>query len=210
MSAPRIAKILLTTQAVTVRIKPPYTWTSGIQSPIYCDNRLVLSYPSERTIIVNAFANLVKTHKLYPQVIAGTATAGIPWGALLAAKLKLPFAYVRKSSKGHGKTNQIEGIVRKGQKVLLIEDLISTGGSSLDCVVALKKAGAKILGIAAIFTYKLPITASNFKKSGTLLWTLTDFPTLIQVAVKQKYLAQKSEKTVLAWAKNPEHWHPEK
>jgi orotate phosphoribosyltransferase len=201
-----IAETLLAKKAVTIRMNPPYTWTSGIQSPIYCDNRLLLSFPDARVRVLNAFYKLIKTQKLKPQIIAGTATAGIPWGALVAEKLKLPFIYVRKDAKGHGKGNKIEGLVAKGKKVLLIEDLISTGGSSIDCGRAIKLAGMKVLGVAAIFTYELPIAERNFRQARLPLFTLTNFPTLVSSAVQKKYLAKKDHETVLAWAKNPAVW----
>lgn len=208
MSAKKIAQILLAQKAVTIRVQPPYVWASGIQSPIYCDNRLLLSAPEARRTIVAEFVKMLAREGWQPDSIAGTATAGIPWGALLAEKLGLPFVYVRKAAKDHGKGNQIEGRIGRGQKVVLVEDLISTGGSSLDCVAALKTAGAKMLGVAAIFSYHLPAATHNFHAAKTNYAALSNFQTLVEVAVAENYLPKKAEAAVKEWSHSPERWTP--
>jgi len=201
-----VAKILLKIKAVTLRVDPPFTWVSGIKSPIYTDNRLLMSYPKERNIIVNYFIKLMQEHALEPDVIAGIATSGIPWASWIAAELKLPMIYIRSKSKGHGKENLIEGKLEKGQKVVIIEDLISTGGSSLNGANAVKEAGAKVLANVAIFTYELPDAEKNFKEAGIKLITLTKFSSLAEIAEKEDYIDKEEKASLLEWRKDPKSW----
>jgi len=151
-----VAKNLLDIKAVSLQPNDPFTWASGIKSPIYCDNRLVLSFPEKRSVVVQGFVELIQKEYSEAEVIVGTATAGIPWGAMVADKMEKPFGYVRSSNKTHGKGNKIEGKIEKGAKVVVVEDLISTGGSVKDVILSLREAGAEVLGVVAIFTYLLP------------------------------------------------------
>ncbi len=180
-----IANKLLDIGAVFLRPNDMFTWASGIKSPIYCDNRLTLSYPEVRNLIRDSFVELIK--KEYPQVqaIAGVATAGIPHASLIANELNLPMIYVRADAKSHGRENQIEGKLAAGTKVLVIEDLISTGGSSLKAVTTLKEASLDVLGLVAIFTYNLQKAKNNFKEANVLYHTLSNYETLIEVALKR-------------------------
>lgn len=182
------AELLLKIKAVKLSPKEPFTWASGIQSPIYCDNRVTLSYPEIRTFIRQNFVRAIGEQGFEPDLIAGVATGGIPQGVLIAQELGLPFAYVRTSKKEHGLTNQIEGEVRAGQRVVVVEDLISTGGSSLGAVQALKGAGCQIKGMVAIFTYNLAKAEKGFSEAGCPLVTLTDYDHLIQKAVENGYI----------------------
>jgi orotate phosphoribosyltransferase len=184
----KTAELLLKIKAVKLSPKEPFTWASGIQSPIYCDNRITLSYPEIRTFIRQNFVRAIEEQGFEPEVIAGVATGGIAQGALIAQELGLPFAYVRTSKKEHGLTNQIEGEVRAGQRVVVVEDLISTGGSSLGAVQALKEAGCQIKGMVAIFTYNLAKADQGFTDAGCTLVTLTDYDHLIQKAVENGYI----------------------
>jgi orotate phosphoribosyltransferase len=200
------AKILLKIKAVSLRTNPPFKWVSGILAPIYTDNRLLMSYPKERKIIVDNFLKTIKENNLKPDVIAGIATSGIPWASWIADELKLPMVYIRKKQKDHGKENLIEGKLEKGQKAIIIEDLISTGGSSINGVEAVKSAGGEVLANLAIFTYELEKAKQNFEKADVKLLTLTNFSTLVSVAVSENYLSKDEEEKVLEWSKNPEEW----
>jgi len=200
----QIAKILLEIKAVKLSIDPPFTWASGIKSPIYCDNRMLMGYPAKRKIVIDAFAEKVKEYN--PEIIAGTATAGIPHAAWIAEKLELPMIYIRSKKKNHGRQNQIEGPLEKGKKVLVIEDLISTGGSSVEAAKAVQEAGGEVLGVLAIFTYQLNKSFEVFKEANIKFETLTNFETLINIAVEQNYLDEKDKETVLAWYKDPQNW----
>lgn len=184
----KTAELLLKIKAVKLSPKDPFTWASGIKSPIYCDNRITLSYPEIRTYIRQNFVAAIEEQGFEPDLIAGVATGGIAQGALIAQELGLPFAYVRTSKKDHGLTNQIEGEVRQGQRVVVVEDLISTGGSSLGAVGALKEAGCQIKGMVAIFTYNLAKADQGFRDAGCTLITLTDYDHLIQKAVEIGYI----------------------
>ena len=197
-----IAQSLLDIEAIKLQPDDPFTWASGWKSPIYCDNRMSLSFPKTRTKIKNALVELIRSE--YPKVeaIAGVATAGIPQGALVAEALELPFIYVRSKSKGHGLTNQIEGKVVKGQKVVVLEDLVSTGGSSLAAVDALNDAGVEILGMAAIFTYAFPIAEENFSNKNVKLVVLSDYPTLLSIG----NFNDDVKKLLSAWRESPETW----
>ena len=175
-----VAALLLQCKAVILEPTTPFTWASGWLSPIYCDNRLTLSYPDIRNFIKEAFRTSIRDHFEIPDLIAGVATGAIAQGALVADIMDLPFVYVRPSAKGHGLQNLIEGSLKAGQKVVVVEDLISTGGSSLKAVEALREAGAEVLGMVAIFSYGFELAAENFRKAGVTLHTLTSYHILVQ------------------------------
>ncbi len=196
-----IARDLLQIEAVQIKTEKSayFTWTSGIRSPIYCDNRLTMSYPNIRKRIVTAFAEMLATSSYKPDVIAGCATAGIPHAAWLADALDLPMIYVRSKPKGHGKENQIEGVATQGQKVLVIEDLISTGGSSIDTANVLRKQGMDVEAVFAIFTYGLKKAAKHFQEEMLPLQTITGFDHLLTVLVEDKEITTENEQELLAW-----------
>jgi orotate phosphoribosyltransferase len=201
-----IAAYLLQIGAVSLRPNEPFTWSSGIKSPIYCDNRLTLAYPDIRSVIAEGLTTLIRTHFPDVQVIAGTATAGIPHAAWVSERLALPMCYVRSQAKGHGKGKQIEGKVEKGQKVVVVEDLISTGGSSLTAVQALRKEGCEVLGVVAIFTYGLEKGKQTFAKNNVAVRTLTDYDILIETAVEMGVITEKDIATLQQWREYPEEW----
>ncbi len=201
-----IAKSLLEIGAVSLRTTPPFTWASGRLSPIYCDNRLLMSYPEHRANVARGFVTLLKREGWYPGVIAGTATAGIPHAAWLAELTGLPMVYVRGAAKQHGKTNRIEGRIEPKKKVVLIEDLISTGGSSIDAALGLKEAGADLLGVAAIFTYGLSISNERFAKAKIPFATLTRFETLMQESLEMGTLTNADKDILADWQKDPAAW----
>lgn len=203
-----IAKDLLDIKAVFLRPNEPFTWASGIKSPIYCDNRLTLSYPKVRKDVENGLAKLIQENFPDAQCLMGTATAGIAHAALTAEILDLPMGYVRGGAKSHGRNNRIEGLVKPGMKVVVVEDLISTGGSSLECVDALREAGCEVLGMVAIFTYGLEDSAKNFAAKDCSFYTLTNYDTLIQVAVEHEYIEAADLEKLKAWKKDPhdESW----
>lgn len=194
-----VARALLEIKAVQIKTEGFFTWTSGIQSPIYCDNRLTMSYPAIREKIAKAFVEKIKNSNFKPDVIAGCATAGIPHAAWLATELNLPMVYVRSSPKGHGKGNQIEGLVEEGQKVLVIEDLISTGGSSIDAANVLREVGAEVLGVLAIFTYGLEKADNNFAEADLSLETITNFDHLLKVLLEDEEITGEDEARLLDW-----------
>jgi orotate phosphoribosyltransferase len=199
-----VAAALLEIGAVTLRPHEPFTWTSGLKSPIYCDNRLTLSYPEVRERLADAFVALIRERFADAEVIAGTATAGIPHAAWIAQKLNLPMIYVRDKAKGHGKQNQIEGVLEPGRKVVVIEDLISTGGSSLAAALAVREAGGVVLGTLAIFTYEFEQASERFAEQNIPLMTLSNFSTLIRVA-RAKGMINDDELALLAeWRRNPQ------
>lgn len=202
----KIAKHLLTVKAVTLSPDEPYTWASGIKSPIYCDNRITMSYPIVRKDIAHALVEVIRREYPDVEVIAGTATAGIPQACWVADLMDLPMVYIRSKAKDHGKENQIEGRIEPGQKMVIIEDLISTGGSVLDACDAARREGAQVLGVAAIFTYQLPKGLNNFKEKGINLHTLTNYTTLIEVAIESGYIRQEDLITLSAWKDNPSEW----
>ncbi|MSU86351.1 orotate phosphoribosyltransferase [Streptococcus dysgalactiae] len=204
--ASRIAADLLDIQAVYLKPENPFTWASGIKSPIYTDNRITLSYPETRNFIENGFVDTIKAHFPEVEVIAGTATAGIPHGAIIADKMSLPFAYIRSKPKDHGAGNQIEGRVLKGQKMVIIEDLISTGGSVLDAAAAAKREGADVLGVVAIFTYELPKASQNFEEAGVQLLTLSTYSDLIQVAKEKGYITADGLQLLQKFKEDQENW----
>lgn len=201
-----IAQKLLQVNAVRLRPNDPFTWASGWKSPIYCDNRRVLSFPFVREFIKSELCNVVFTRFQDAALVAGVATAGIPWGAMVADQLKLPFLYVRAKPKDHGLGNQIEGYFEKGKSVVLIEDLISTGKSSLSAAMALRESGLKIIGMVSIFSYDFTVAKEAFKNNGIELYTLTDYPSLVSLAIEQQYIQPDDEKTLLNWRDNPSEW----
>jgi orotate phosphoribosyltransferase len=199
----KIAKKLLEIGAVCLEPNNPFTWASGIKSPIYCDNRLTLSYPDTRNLIKNELAKMIEKIFIDADIVAGTATAGIPHAALVADYLQLPMVYVRSSAKEHGKGNQIEGRVVEGQNVVLVEDLLSTGGSSIKCVKALREAGCNVLGIISIFSYQLPILEENLFANNIEAFSLCNYTSLLEVAISDGYIEQKELEKLTAWRKNP-------
>lgn len=201
-----VASKLLEIEAIKLNHQKPFTWASGWKSPIYCDNRLSLSYPAIRTFIKEGLATAVRKHFSGAECIAGVATAGVPQGALVADVLSLPYVYVRPKPKEHGMGNLIEGKVTKGQKVVLIEDLISTGGSSLKAAQALTDAGFKVLGMVAIFTYGFDVAEKNFSEAGIPLVCLSDFNHLLKEAVTQKYIDEDQLIYVKSWRLDPANW----
>jgi orotate phosphoribosyltransferase len=206
-SALKVAEFLLQIKAVKLSPDVPFTWASGWQSPIYCDNRITLSYPRIRTFIRQEFVKEITESFGKPEVIAGVATGGIAQGALIAQELGVPFVYVRAASKGHGLQNRIEGHIESGASVVVIEDLISTGQSSLSAVNALREAGCDVKGMAAIFTYGFEMAEQNFLDAGCRLVTLSDYNHLISQAIKSKYIDKKSKASLDAWRKSPSTWN---
>ncbi|SDM63507.1 orotate phosphoribosyltransferase [Fictibacillus solisalsi] len=202
----QIAKDLLSIKAVTLSVEEPYTWSSGLRSPIYCDNRLTLSYPQVRNHIAEGLKKLVLEQFPQTEMISGTATAGIPHAALLADRLNLPMSYVRSSAKSHGKGKQIEGKAEPGMNVVVVEDLISTGGSVITAVNALREAGCNVLGVVAVFSYELSKGAANLKEHGIKVQTLTDFSTLIETASQEGYITKDNLSHLLQWKEDPENW----
>lgn len=202
----QVAKLLLEIKAVKLSPDQPFKWASGWNSPIYCDNRISLSYPKVRTFIRQQLANLISARLGEVDIIAGVATAGIPQGALVAEALGLPFIYVRSSAKEHGMGNQIEGVIQPGASVALIEDLISTGGSSLKAAEAVKAAGMQVRAIVSVFTYGFPQAEANFKSAKVDSYSLTDYTTLLQVAQENNYIAESDLQKLNAWRETPESW----
>ena len=205
-TAENIAEHLLQIKAVRLQPAQPFTWASGWKSPIYCDNRISLSHPKVRTYIRQALVKKIEEKFGRPDLIAGVATAAIAQGALVAEAMGLPFVYVRSSPKDHGRENLIEGEVKSGQSAVVIEDLISTGGSSLKAVNALRNAGCKITGMIAIFTYGFPLAEENFKKENCPLITLCDYETLIAKAASSGYVTPSDLHALRAWREQPEIW----
>ena len=201
-----VTKKLLQINTIKVQPNNPFTWASGWKSPIYCDNRKTLSFPEVRSYIRDSFSSLIKS--LYPQadMIAGVATGAIAHGALVADKLGMPFIYVRSGAKEHGLGNQIEGYYEKGQKVVVIEDLISTGGSSLNAVTALREAGCEVLGMVAIFTYEFKKASDAFVSGDCKLNTLSNYSMLVETAVKTGYIGEKEVETLKKWRVDPGNW----
>lgn len=202
----KVASDLLQIKAIKLNKDNPFTWSSGWKSPIYCDNRLSLSYPEIRTQIKNALADAARAKYPELEAIAGVATAGIPQGALLADVLDVPFIYVRAKAKGHGMENLIEGKATPGQKVVLVEDLVSTGGSSLKAAEALKAADMEVMGMLAIFTYGFPLAAKNFEDAGIPLHCLSDYSTMLQIAIGQGYITEKDVESLEKWRSDPSTW----
>lgn len=201
-----ISKELLRIGAVDIKPKDPYTWTSGLKSPIYCDNRLTMSYPEVRNEIITDLVKLIQTHYPQAEVIAGTATAGIPHAAWVADRLNLPMVYIRSEAKKYGTGKQIEGTFESGAKVVVIEDLISTGQSVIDAVNSAKAEGADVLGVAAIFTYELPLGKSAFSDLTIDYHTVTDYSSLIQAALASGHIEQDDLAALNKWKDSPENW----
>lgn len=200
-----LASKLLETGAVRIQPDKPFTWASGLRSPIYCDNRLLLSHPDIRTSIIDLMVKVIKDFEFF-DTVAGVATAGIPHGTLLADRLKLPFAYVRSKPKDHGRQNLIEGEIKKEAKVLVVEDLISTGMSSLQAVDAVRQTPALVVGVVAIFQYGLPVAVKAFKDAKCPFITLTDYPTIVQVAVEKKLIKPEQMEVLKSWSSDPQAW----
>lgn len=204
--AENIAADLLSIDAVSLSPNAPYTWASGIKSPIYCDNRITMSFPDVRNRIATGLAEIIKEKYPDVEVIAGTATAGIPHAAWVAQILNLPMIYIRSSAKDHGKGNQIEGLLKKNQKVIVIEDLISTGGSVIEACNAVTDSGGEVQGVVAIFTYELPKGKENFNSNRIILDTLTNYSTLIDVAISNKTIKEEDKVLLTEWRENPYSW----
>ena len=203
-----IAKMLLDIKAVKVKVNPPFTWNTGLLAPIYCDNRLLISYPQQRRVIVEGLKKLIADNNLQFDVIAGTATAGIPWASFLAAELNKPMVYVRSQPKDYGASKQVEGFMEEGARVLIVEDLISTGRSSLTTVAACQKEyNAQITGVLAIFNYQMQVANQSFWEAKIPLMTLSNFSALVSVAVAENYLTEEEKQNALSWGKDPEAWH---
>ena len=204
------AKFLLQIKAVKLNDENPFTWASGRKSPIYCDNRIALSYPEIRTFIRQRFVDVIVEQFGDVDVIAGVATGGIAQGALVAQELGKPFVYVRSEEKKHGLTNQIEGEIESGQSVVVIEDLVSTGKSSLIAVNALREKGCNVKGMVAIFTYNLAVAKKNFEDADVVLRTLTNYDRLIEVAKEEEYIKASAMDSLAKWRENPEKWSEER
>lgn len=204
--ASKLAEFLLQIKAIKLQPTNPFTWASGWKSPIYCDNRKTLSYPKVRTYIRQSFSELILEKFGKPNLIAGVATGGIAHGVLVAQELGVPFIYVRSTPKAHGLGNQIEGYFEEGQSVVVIEDLISTGGSSLEAVKALKEAKLDVKGLAAIFTYGFDESIKNFKKEKCVFETLTNYDYLMDAAIKKNYIDESNLGSLVEWKKNPSEW----
>jgi orotate phosphoribosyltransferase len=205
-TAGKVAEMLLQTQAIKLSTDKPFTWSSGWKSPIYCDNRLTLSYPDARRMIKEGLADAIRENFETAEAIAGVATAGIPQGALVADLLDLPFVYVRPKPKEHGMENLIEGKVTKGQKVVVVEDLVSTGGSSLKAVSALRDAGFRVLGMVSIFNYGFDIATKNFYEADVSLISLSDYGHLVSQAVTSKYISDEQAVSLKSWRVDPVGW----
>lgn len=201
-----VARALLAAGAVALRPDEPFTWASGLRSPIYCDNRLVLAVPESRSAIAEALADRVRQRGVLPDAVAGVATAGIPQAALLADRLALPLAYVRAAPKAHGRGNRIEGRVEPGWRVVVVEDLISTGGSSLQAVEALREAGAEVQAVLAVFSYGLPVAEQAFASAGVPLEALSDLEALLEEAGASGGLSERQLEDVRAWRADPGGW----
>jgi len=205
-TAGKVAEMLLQIQAIKLSTEKPFTWSSGWKSPIYCDNRLSLSYPHVRQTIKEGMVNAIRENFFTAESIAGVATAGIAQGALVAEAMDLPFLYVRPKPKDHGMGNLIEGKITKGQKVVVIEDLVSTGGSSLKTVQALRDAGFQVLGMVSIFNYGFDIATRNFYEANTSLISLSDYGHLLSSALKEKYITEDQLISLKAWRVDPANW----
>jgi len=201
-----IAQSLLDVKAIKLQPSNPFTWASGWKSPIYCDNRITLSYPNIRTLIRDEFVKVVKKEFPDVEIIAGVATGAIAQGALVADSMEQPFIYIRSAAKAHGMENLVEGEVKSGQKVVVIEDLISTGGSSLKAVDALRDAGCEVLGMVAIFTYGFQTAIENFEKANVKLFTLSDYNALTELALETKYINNIQFEALKQWRVDPSNW----
>ncbi len=205
-TAEKTAELLLQINAIKLNPKNPFTWASGWKSPIYCDNRMVLSFPPIRNYVRDEFAKQIEKQFGKPDVIAGVATGAIGIGMLVAESLGLPFVYVRPEPKKHGRQNQVEGFLQKGQSVVIVEDLISTGKSSLMAVDALRESGANVKGMVGIFTYGFPVATENFKNANVDLYTLSNYENLLNLAVAKQYITENELETLKEWNSNPAEW----
>ncbi|MFI3295133.1 MAG: orotate phosphoribosyltransferase [Rikenellaceae bacterium] len=201
-----IAQTLLQIKAIKLNLSNPFTWASGWRSPIYCDNRTILSFPDQRGKVARSFAQLIQESFPEAELVAGVATGAISWGVLAADRLNKPAIYVRSAPKAHGIGNQIEGKYERGQKVVVVEDLISTGGSSLAAVEAMRKEGLEVVGMVAIFTYGFPKAAENFEKAGVRLITLSNYNVLIDEALSSEYITEDQVDTLKEWRLAPDQW----
>ncbi|MGN6802418.1 MAG: orotate phosphoribosyltransferase [Ginsengibacter sp.] len=201
-----IAEKLLQIKAIKLSIDKPFTWASGWKSPIYCDNRKILSFPFVRDYIKSEMCNVIFRNFENAEIIAGVATAGIPWGAMAADQLKLPYIYVRPKPKEHGLGNQIEGFYEAGKKVVVVEDLVSTGKSSLQVVDVLKNAGLEVEGMVSIFNYGFDEAKNAFEKYNLTLKSLTDYNSLIDLAIAQKFISESDQESLNNWRKDPANW----
>ena len=208
-TAEKTAELLLQINAIKLNPENPFTWASGWRSPIYCDNRLILSFPIIRNYVRDEFAKNIEKQFGKPDVIAGVATGAIGIGILVAESLGLPFVYVRPEAKKHGRQNQVEGFLQKGQNVVVVEDLISTGNSSLMAVEALRNEGANIKGMAAIFTYGFGVAEENFKNANIDLYTLSNYENLLELAVQKQYITEEQQSTLQEWNAIPSTWGQE-
>lgn len=206
-TAKKTAEVLLQVNAIKLSPKEPFTWASGWKSPIYCDNRIILSFPAIRNYVRETMAKQIEKQYGKPDAIAGVATGAIGIGMLVAEYLGLPFIYVRPDAKGHGRKNQIEGFIEKGQNVVVVEDLISTGKSSLNAVTALKNAGINVKGMIAIFTYGFEVATKNFENENLMLQTLSNYESLLEQALDTNYITEKQLKTLAEWNSNPSEWN---
>lgn len=206
-TAKKTAELLLQIHAIKLQPNQPFTWASGWKSPIYCDNRIVLSFPPIRNYIRETMAKHIEKQYGKPDVIAGVATGAIGIGILVAEYLGLPFVYVRPEAKSHGRQNQIEGFVQKGQNVVVVEDLISTGKSSLNAVRALKEAGVNVKGMVAIFSYGFEVASNNFKEENVTLYTLSNYENLLEQALETNYITSKDQHVLANWNANPSEWN---
>jgi orotate phosphoribosyltransferase len=202
----QVALKLLEIGAVKLNPTNPYTWASGMKSPIYCDNRFVLSFPDARDLIKNSFATIIQEQFKNIDVVAGVATGAIEHGVLVAEVLQKPFVYVRSSAKAHGLGNMVEGKITAGDKVLVIEDLISTGGSSLKAIEALREVGADVLALGAIFTYGFDKATKAFEDANCPFFTLSNYPILIDIAIKNNFVSLENKEILMNWYANPEKW----
>lgn len=202
----QIAKDLLSIKAVELSPAKPFTWASGLKSPIYCDNRLTISYPEIRTRIAQGIAAQIKDRYPDAEVIAGTATAGIPHAAWVAAELNLPLVYVRSKPKDHGQGRQVEGVLPNGAKTVVIDDLLSTGGSVLKAVTAAQNEGAQVIGVAGIFSYQLPQLDANFQEAGIPYTTITNYTELLDAAVEENYVTAEDRAVLADWRQDPQAW----
>ena len=205
-TAEKTAELLLQINAIKLNPRNPFTWASGWKSPIYCDNRMTLSFPPIRNYIRESFAKNIEKQFGKPDVIAGVATGAIGIGVLVAEYMGLPFVYVRPEAKKHGRLNQVEGFLQRGQNVVVIEDLISTGNSSLNAVAALREAGANVKGMVAIFSYGFDTATENFKNANVDLFTLSNYDHLLPLAVAKRYITEEELSALEAWNKDPANW----
>ncbi|RZJ71510.1 MAG: orotate phosphoribosyltransferase [Flavobacterium sp.] len=206
-TAKKTAELLLQINAIKLNPGNPFTWASGWKSPIYCDNRIILSFPPIRNYIREEFSKYIEKEYGRPDVIAGVATGAIGIGMLVAEYMGLPFVYVRPEPKKHGRQNQVEGFLQKGQNVVVVEDLISTGNSSLQAVEALRAAGANVKGMVAIFTYGFDVSVENFKNANINLHTLGNYETMLELATAKQYITEQEQEALKDWSKSPSTWN---